>query len=75
MLESCSEDVAFQVVANDSEFEGFLHFRDKLREDPKLVDEYNHLKRSCEGFKQDKYRRRKSDFIEKIMKLHESRLD
>jgi GrpB-like predicted nucleotidyltransferase (UPF0157 family) len=68
MLESCSEDVALQVVVNDSEFEGFLHFRDKLREGPKFVYEYNHLKRSCEGFSQDKYRERKSEFIEHVLK-------
>jgi GrpB-like predicted nucleotidyltransferase (UPF0157 family) len=68
MLESLSEDVALQVVANDSEFEDFLHFREKLREDPKLVEEYNHLKRSCEGFNQDKYRKIKSEFIERILR-------
>lgn len=38
MLESSSgEDVAFQVVANGSEFDFFVGFRDKLRESPKLV--------------------------------------
>jgi len=70
MLESFNEDVAFQVVTNDSKFESFLYFRDKLREDPKLVEEYNHLKRSCEGFNQDKYRKIKSEFIERILKLN-----
>lgn len=38
MLESTSgDDVAFQLVANGSEFEFFLIFRDKLRAAPSLV--------------------------------------
>ncbi|MGP5210418.1 GrpB family protein [Psychrobacter alimentarius] len=50
MLESSStEDVAIQVVANGSEFECFLVFRNKLRSDMSLVQQYNELKLSCEG--------------------------
>ncbi|KOO12606.1 hypothetical protein AKJ18_23065, partial [Vibrio xuii] len=42
MLENSSgEDVAFQVVANGSEFEFFVGFRDKLRKSPELVQQYN----------------------------------
>ena len=65
MLESTSgDDVALQVVANDSEFECFLTFRDKLRAAPALVKQYNALKMSCEGWPQEEYREKKSDFNE-----------
>ncbi|MDM5131953.1 GrpB family protein [Aeromonas piscicola] len=68
MLESkSSDDVAFQLVANGSEFEFFLIFRDKLRADPSLVQQYNELKMSCEGLSQDDYRRKKSDFINHVL--------
>lgn len=69
MLESTSgDDVAFQLVANGSEFEFFLIFRDKLRTTPSLVQQYNALKMSCEGQSQDDYRRKKSDFINHVLK-------
>ncbi|MGE6161054.1 GrpB family protein [Aeromonas salmonicida] len=69
MLESTSgDDVAFQLVANGSEFEFFLIFRDKLRTASSLVQQYNALKISCEGQSQDDYRRKKSDFINHVLK-------
>ncbi|NNN40816.1 DUF3265 domain-containing protein [Vibrio sp. 7-5(1-a)] len=68
MLENSSgEDVAFQVVANGSEFEFFVRFRDKLRESPELVQQYNELKMSCTGWTQEEYRRKKSAFIEHVL--------
>ncbi len=68
MLESISsEDVALQVVANGSEFECFLAFRDKLRMNRTLVQQYNTLKMSCKGWSQDKYREKKSAFIEYVL--------
>jgi len=68
MLESTSDDdVAFQVVANGSEFECFLVFRDKLRENASLVQQYNELKMSCEGWSQEEYRRKKSAFVEHVL--------
>jgi len=68
MLESSSgEDVAFQVVANGSEFDFFIGFRDKLRESPQLVQQYNELKMSCTGWTHEKYRRKKSAFIERVL--------
>ncbi|UOE87073.1 GrpB family protein [Vibrio splendidus] len=68
MLESTSaDDVALQVVANGSEFECFLRFRDKLRANPALVKQYNTLKMSCEGWPQEEYREKKSDFIEHVL--------
>lgn len=70
MLESTSsDDVALQVVANGSEFECFLRFRDKLRANPELVQQYNTLKMSCEGWPQEEYREKKSDFIKHVLDL------
>ena len=70
MLESTlGDDVALQVVASGSEFECFLRFRDKLRANPALVQQYNTLKMSCEGWPQEEYREKKSDFIEHVLDL------
>ncbi|MGF1747174.1 GrpB family protein [Vibrio cionasavignyae] len=68
MLEhSSGEDVAFQVVAKGAEFDFFMRFRDKLRESPVLVQQYNELKISCTGWAHEEYRRKKSDFIEHVL--------
>ena len=68
MLKAISnEEVAIQVVANGSEFEFFLIFRDKLRSNMSLVQQYNELKLSCEGLSQDAYRLKKSAFIEWVL--------
>ena len=68
MLESVStDDVAIQVVANGSEFEFFLLFRDKLLSNTILVQQYNDLKISCKGLPQDEYRLKKSAFIEYVL--------
>ncbi|WP_333003557.1 GrpB family protein [Vibrio coralliilyticus] len=68
MLENSSgADVAFQVVANGSEFDFFVGFRDKLRESPELVQQYNELKMSCTGWSHEEYRRKKSAFIELVL--------
>lgn len=68
MLENSSgEDVAFQVVANGSKFDFFVRFRDKLRENPALVQQYNELKMSCTGWSHDDYRLKKSAFIERVL--------
>ncbi|WP_439146731.1 GrpB family protein [Vibrio sp.] len=70
MLESIySDDVALQVVANGSEFECFLTFRDKLRTNPALVQQYNTLKMGCVGWSQEKYRKKKSAYIEHVLGL------
>ncbi|RXJ71540.1 hypothetical protein CS022_20720 [Veronia nyctiphanis] len=71
MLESTiGNDVALQVVANGSEFECFLAFRDSLRADASLVKQYNQLKRTCEGYSHDAYREKKSGFIENVLSLN-----
>ena len=67
MLESKTADVAFQVVANGSMFEDFLIFRDKMRKSPELVQQYNELKLSCTGWPHNKYREKKSVFVEKVL--------
>lgn len=67
MLESKTEDVAFQVVANGSQYECFLKFREQLRSSPDLVNRYNKLKQSCEGYSPEDYRRIKSEFIEQVL--------
>lgn len=67
MLESLEHDVAFQIVTTDSEFCNFLIFRDRLRQAPDLVTQYNRLKQNCVGFNQDQYREIKSNFIQQIL--------
>lgn len=59
--------VALQVVANGSDFEMFLTFRDAVRESEALLKEYNQMKYLCEGISENCYRSRKSEFIEKVL--------
>lgn len=68
MLMSPKPDVSLQVVANASEFEFFIIFRDILRSSPAILSRYNQLKRSCEAMDQDEYRKVKSEFIEDILR-------
>ena len=68
MLEAGNgDDVAVQLVAKDSEFEFFLHFRDALNSDKALVEQYNQLKSRFEGRSQASYRAAKSKFIEQVL--------
>lgn len=68
MLESVNDDdVAIQVVANGSQFEFFLAFRDALRQSPKLVAQYNQLKHDCKGMGMDDYRAQKAVFVERVL--------
>ena len=60
-------DVALQVVAKGSEFEFFLHFRDALRADPRLVEQYNLLKQRFAPFGMERYREEKSRFITTVL--------
>lgn len=59
--------VALQIVANGSEFEMFLTFRDALRDSEVLLKEYNQMKQLCEGMRESCYRSRKSVFIENVL--------
>lgn len=61
-------DVAVQLVAMGSEFEMFLTFRDRLNADPSLVEQYNELKLSCAGLTPNDYRKRKSEFVERVLR-------
>lgn len=65
-----NEDVALQLVANGSEHENFLEFRDKLRSNPDLVSRYNQLKFDCKGLPHHRYRDVKSAFIESVLSTH-----
>jgi len=60
-------DAAVQLVSNDSEFEFFLEFRDKLKANEGLAQEYNKLKMECAGMEPDEYREVKSRFIEDVL--------
>ena len=55
-------DVALQVVVNGSYFEFFLKFRDVLISNPNLVEQYNRLKKDCEGMDEEDYRLKKSKY-------------
>jgi GrpB-like predicted nucleotidyltransferase (UPF0157 family) len=57
------------LVAKGSKFENFLHFRNILNSDKKLRDEYNKLKMDSLNLKPDEYRKVKSRFIEKVLKM------
>ena len=63
-------DVALQVVARGSEFEFFLHFRDALRANPALVEQYNQLKTRFATSREERYRAEKSRFIAAVLTAH-----
>lgn len=63
-------DVAAQVVANGSEFEHFLKFRDLLSSSPSILKDYNALKLSCRKLSKKEYREKKSKFIEAVLHAH-----
>lgn len=63
-----ASDVALQLVENGTRFETFLQFRDLLQSDATLLNEYNAMKRACEGLDEDRYRRTKACFIEGLLK-------
>ena len=67
VTDSYEEDVAIQVVANGTEFECFIDFRDKLRSNPVLVSKYNQLKTDCKSLSHDEYRPIKSSFIKSVL--------
>jgi GrpB-like predicted nucleotidyltransferase (UPF0157 family)/RimJ/RimL family protein N-acetyltransferase len=59
--------VGLQLVANRSEFECFLRFRDRMNAEADLRSEYNQLKRQASALNDDEYRTAKSHFIEKVL--------
>jgi GrpB-like predicted nucleotidyltransferase (UPF0157 family) len=60
-------DVAIQLVSNDSEFEDFLKFKEILKMNKKLVEEYNEIKTQAQFLDSDEYRKRKDIFITRIL--------
>ena len=65
--EAGAMDIAIQVVALGSEFEFFLRFRDALRADTGLVEQYNQIKRDFADAGEGAYRAAKSRFIEQVL--------
>jgi len=61
-------DVAIQVVANNSDFEDFIKFRNALKGDPNLVNEYNNIKFKAQNLSNTEYRKMKSQFIDFVLK-------
>lgn len=71
LLSSRSDwDVALQVVAEGSEFEFFMRFRDALRASPALVEQYNQIKRDAATLGGERYRDDKARFIQAVLKAH-----
>lgn len=71
MLSHNSDDqLAIQVVAQGSEFEFFITFREMLRQSTVLCEQYNALKMSCEGMSEEEYRSKKAQFIEDVLTQH-----
>lgn len=62
-----NHDVAIQLVANASEFEDFLRFKELMQSRPSLVLEYNELKRGSVHLTEDDYREKKSKWIEEVL--------
>ncbi|MGV6851436.1 MAG: GrpB family protein [bacterium] len=68
MLESTNgDDVAIQLIVEGSVFESFILFRDKLRSNSLLLQEYNQLKLDAQKFSMQHYRELKSRFIESVI--------
>jgi GrpB-like predicted nucleotidyltransferase (UPF0157 family) len=61
-------DVALQVVAEGSQFEFFMRFRDALRANPLLVEQYNQLKYNFASSSAELYRDEKAKFIEAVLR-------
>ena len=61
-------DIAVQLVKNASENEMFLAFRDLLKTNHDLIDQYNRLKLKCSGMDENEYRALKSEFIEALLR-------
>lgn len=60
-------DVAIQLVSNGSKFEDFLKFRDILKMNTRLVEEYNEVKLLAQSLEEDEYRKKKNIFINRIL--------
>lgn len=61
------DEHAVQLVAERSEFDFFVTFRDLLRADPLLVEAYNTIKRNASSLDEEGYRQAKSAFIKRVL--------
>lgn len=68
-----NEDIAFQVMTDDSPYLCFLTFTNILNKHQHLVFQYNKLKLLCKHLKEDEYREIKSRFIMQV--LHQYGID
>ena len=60
-------DIGIQLVANGSQFESFLTFRELLLSSNELRTDYNNLKISASKLTDNEYRQVKSRFIESVL--------
>lgn len=60
--------IGIQLTAIGGRLDFFIRFRDKLIASSKLVAEYNHMKRRCNGQRMDRYRAEKTKFIEAVLR-------
>jgi GrpB-like predicted nucleotidyltransferase (UPF0157 family) len=60
-------DVGMQLTIQGSKTDTFLRFNRLLRGDPRLVSEYNRVKRAWSGGRQPAYRRAKAEFIGRVL--------
>ncbi|MEK1904232.1 MAG: GrpB family protein, partial [Pseudomonas sp.] len=60
-------DLAVQLIAQGSEFEFFLAFRDALLGSAELVERYNQVKLDAAHLSEDEYRAAKSRFIDTVL--------
>lgn len=69
MLESLNhDDVAIQLVTQQSDWHLFLDFRNALRQSKILLEQYNLLKCRSTQLDMQTYREQKSQFIEQVLK-------
>lgn len=64
-------DVAIQLTVLGGPHDDFLRFADLLRASPRLLAEYNALKRAHDGAPMDLYRAAKAAFIESVLTDHD----
>lgn len=70
MLKSLKgNDVAIQLVIQNSQYNFFLKFRDASRANPQLVEECNGIKLSCGEMSIDEYPVEKSKFITAVLNI------
>ena len=72
MLEAIDAQVdeALQLVTENSYFRNFMDFRDILRGQPRWVDAYNALTELSQDLDKDKYRKRKTQFIKRVLQQY-----